>query len=163
MRCGAYRSVWHAVAHEFAMHGPYLTSVTNMQIMVVETVRTYFLSKPIGLVQGPHRKFRIGLINQYGLTLISDVVIAWMLMPLSASAERNIFAATPAWLRMPMPTTETLATSAEWVTLEEPDLVLHPIAVMTSIALRKSLRATVKVMLAVEPSGRDILHDHVDR
>jgi AraC-like DNA-binding protein len=42
--------------------------------------------------------------------LISDVVMTLMLMPSRASAS-NIFAATPAWLRIPMPTTETLATS----------------------------------------------------
>src|SRR3546814_7868585 len=43
------------------------------------------------------------------LTLISLVEIAWMLMPLSASA-RNIVLATPAWLFIPTPTTLTLAT-----------------------------------------------------
>ena len=42
--------------------------------------------------------------------LISEVEIARMLMLRSASA-LNALAATPAWLRMPMPITETLATS----------------------------------------------------
>jgi len=51
---------------------------------------------------------------------------------------------------MPMPTTETLATSAEWVSSRNPILSFTPFK--TSMALRKSLRATVKVMLAVEPS-----------
>ena len=41
--------------------------------------------------------------------------MAWMLMPFSASA-LNICAATPAWLRMPTPITDTLATSEELLT-----------------------------------------------
>jgi cytochrome c oxidase subunit 2 len=40
---------------------------------------------------------------------ITLVEIAWILILRSASAA-NIVAATPAWLRMPTPTTETLAT-----------------------------------------------------
>ena len=44
------------------------------------------------------------------LTLISLVEMTWMLMPFSASA-RNMVLATPAWLRMPMPTTLIFATS----------------------------------------------------
>jgi hypothetical protein len=44
------------------------------------------------------------------LTLISEVVITLMLIPSSRSVW-NIFDATPAWLRMPMPTMETLQTS----------------------------------------------------
>ncbi len=44
-------------------------------------------------------------------TLISEVVMTWMLMPSAASAE-NIFCATPEWLRMPMPTMEIFATSS---------------------------------------------------
>src|SRR5215510_12544431 len=40
---------------------------------------------------------------------ISDVEIIWMLMPSRASAA-NIVAATPAWLRIPTPTIDTLAT-----------------------------------------------------
>src|SRR3990167_885942 len=39
-------------------------------------------------------------------TLISEVVIARMLMPFSASV-LNMVCATPAWLRMPMPMTDT--------------------------------------------------------
>ena len=39
--------------------------------------------------------------------LISLVEIIWMLMPSSLSA-RNILLATPTWLRMPMPTIDTL-------------------------------------------------------
>ena len=42
-------------------------------------------------------------------TLISEVVMTLMLTP-SAARAANIFCATPAWLRMPMPTIETLAT-----------------------------------------------------
>ena len=41
--------------------------------------------------------------------LISDVVMTWMLMP-SCASTLNILAATPAWDRMPMPTTEILQT-----------------------------------------------------
>ncbi len=51
---------------------------------------------------------------------------------------------------MPMPTTDTLATSAEWLSSWKPTLSLTPFK--TSIALRRSLRATVKVMLALVPS-----------
>src|SRR6266851_2148409 len=43
------------------------------------------------------------------LTLISEVEITWMLIPLSAKVW-NISLATPAWLRMPTPITETLTT-----------------------------------------------------
>ncbi len=42
--------------------------------------------------------------------LISDVVMARMFTPFSASAWKA-FAATPAWLRMPTPMAETLTTS----------------------------------------------------
>jgi hypothetical protein len=41
------------------------------------------------------------------LVLISLVVIIWMLMPSSESV-RNMVAATPTWLFMPMPTMLTL-------------------------------------------------------
>ena len=41
------------------------------------------------------------------LVLISLVEIIWMLMPSSLST-RNMRLATPTWLRMPMPTMETL-------------------------------------------------------
>src|SRR6476659_1602773 len=44
--------------------------------------------------------------------LISEVVMARMLTPRAASA-LNARAATPAWLRMPTPITDTLATSVE--------------------------------------------------
>src|SRR5262249_18207527 len=40
--------------------------------------------------------------------LISEVEIIWMLMRSAASAP-NIFAAIPAWVRMPIPTSETFA------------------------------------------------------
>src|SRR3546814_16854455 len=43
------------------------------------------------------------------LTLISLVEIAWMLMPMSASA-RNLVLATPAWPYLLTPTTPTFAT-----------------------------------------------------
>ena len=43
------------------------------------------------------------------LTLISLVEMTWMLMPRSASV-LNMVLATPAWLRMPTPTTEIFAT-----------------------------------------------------
>ena len=46
---------------------------------------------------------------------ISEVEIIWMLMPSRARAE-NIRAATPAWLRMPTPTMETLATRSSCTT-----------------------------------------------
>ena len=42
------------------------------------------------------------------LTLISEVEIAWMLIPRSLSA-LNMVLATPAWLFMPTPTTLILA------------------------------------------------------
>ena len=40
--------------------------------------------------------------------MISDVEITWMLTPFSASAP-NMVLATPVWLRMPTPITETWA------------------------------------------------------
>ena len=46
--------------------------------------------------------------------LISEVEMTLMLTPCSDSA-LNIVAATPAWLRMPMPTTDTLATSSSMI------------------------------------------------
>jgi hypothetical protein len=53
------------------------------------------------------------------LILISLVVIIWMLMPAWAKAS-NIVVATPVWVFMPRPTTETLATSGSWATPEAP-------------------------------------------
>ena len=44
------------------------------------------------------------------LMRISLVLIAWMLIP-SAASNENIFAATPAWERIPRPTMDTLTTS----------------------------------------------------
>ena len=44
------------------------------------------------------------------LTLISEVLIISMLMP-SWESDSNMRQATPAWVRIPMPTTETLAMS----------------------------------------------------
>src|SRR6202165_4862864 len=51
--------------------------------------------------------------------LISEVVITRMLTPSSASTW-NIFAATPAWLRMPTPTMLTLVMPSSWSTLPAP-------------------------------------------
>ena len=62
-------------------------------------------------MQSPYRKLGVGASINTDI-LISDVVIARMLMPFCASALKAS-AATPAWLRMPMPMTETLATSVE--------------------------------------------------
>ena len=53
------------------------------------------------------------------LILISLVVIISMFTPASASAS-NIEVATPVCVRIPRPTTETLETSASWVTPEAP-------------------------------------------
>ncbi len=54
----------------------------------------------------PHRQFRIGRIDKHR-DLISEVVMARMLMPRSDSALK--LSATPAWLLMPILVTETLA------------------------------------------------------
>src|SRR5438552_8564492 len=59
------------------------------------------------------------------LTLISEVEITWMLMPLSARVW-NICLATPAWLRMPTPITETLTTFGSGIRPWNPTAPRHP-------------------------------------
>jgi hypothetical protein len=67
------------------------------------------------LVQCPHRQLHVLLVNHHrGLDF--EVEIIWMLMPSSLS-ERNIRLATPTWLRMPMPTMETL--QKQYVTVKQ--------------------------------------------
>ena len=72
--------------------------------------------KPSGFVESvermkcAHGELRIGFLDQDRRTLISDVVMARMLIPLSDKA-LNAFAATPAWERMPTPMAETFTTS----------------------------------------------------
>ena len=86
------------------------------------------------------------------LTLISLVEIISMLMPAAASAW-NIFAATPAWERMPTPTMETFATSS-------PNTMLPPPSSLTtclsfSTARFKSVEATVNEMSFLPMSCSD--------
>ena len=83
------------------------------------------------------------------LILISLVVIIWMLMPASARAS-NIVVATPVCVRMPRPTTETLATSASWVTPRGADRPGRPSRRRRSVSAR-SPAATVK-LTSVVPS-----------
>ena len=82
-----------------------------------------------------------------------------MLMPSSASTW-NIFAATPAWLRMPTPTIETLAISSSVSTPVGLDRLGRPSS-SRPCALARSALATVKVR-SVLPSCGDVLDDHVD-
>ena len=82
-----------------------------------------------------------------------------MLMPLSASA-LNIRAATPAWLRMPMPMTDTLATSAELLTSKSPMSLL---GVLQDLERARQLgRLHGEGHVGVLAVRRDVLHDHVD-
>ena len=63
----------------------------------------------------------------------------------------NIMAATPAWLRMPMPITEILATSAELWTSNSP---MSFLAAFNASSVRgNSIACTVKVMSVCLPSG----------
>ena len=92
------------------------------------------------------------------LILISLVVIIWMLIPAAARAS-NIVVATPVWVRMPRPTTETLATSASWVT---------PVAPISRAAASAARSVSAQVALGDgeadlgRPVGRHVLDDHVD-
>ncbi len=61
------------------------------------------------IMQRLHGQFHVFAIDQHG-NLDFDVAMTLMLMPSSLSV-LNIFAATPDWLRIPMPTADTLATS----------------------------------------------------
>src|SRR5262249_33943486 len=81
-------------------------------------------------------------------TAISDVEIIWMLIP-SVDIARNIRAATPAWLRMPTPTMETLATRSSAVTPSAPISRASP--ARTFSARCRSVRGNVKEM-SVSPS-----------
>ena len=81
-----------------------------------------------------------------------------MLIALSASA-RNIVLATPAWLRMPTPTTLILATFGIGQHFGEADLRLR--------LGQRRLRARQVGLADGEGHvgravGRDVLHDHVD-
>lgn len=67
------------------------------------------LVQPVERMQRAHREFGIGGVDQ-NQSLISDVVMARMLI-LRSDRALKAWAATPAWLRMPLPITETLATS----------------------------------------------------
>ncbi len=80
--------------------------------------------------------------------MISLVVIIWRLIPAAASAS-NMAVATPVWVRIPIPTTETLATSASWVTPEAP---ISPAAAsaVRSVSARSPL-ATVKLTSVAPP------------
>ena len=91
--------------------------------------------------------------------LISEVVMARILMERSASALKA-WAATPAWLRMPMPMTEILATSVAPSSRRITDRLfcLGEDIERALIVRRRHGEGEVGV-LAV---GRDVLHDHVD-
>src|SRR3546814_7177323 len=72
-----------------------------------------------------------------------------MLMPRNASAS-NMVDATPAWLRIPTPTTEIFATLSSDVNLSNPIVVFAFSS--TSIDFRRSDWGTVKVT-SVDPSS----------
>ena len=82
------------------------------------------------------------------LILISLVVIIWMLMPAAARTSNSVVA-TPVWVRMPRPTTETLATSASWVTEVAP-ISREAASAARSVSGRSPL-ATVKLTSVVPP------------
>ena len=75
--------------------------------------------------------------------LISLVAIIWMLMFASPSAS-NIWAATPAWVSIPAPTMDTLATSRSQTTLLSPRVPLRSSSRRTVSSA--SFAATVKEM-----------------
>src|SRR5436190_15475972 len=83
------------------------------------------------------------------LTLISEVEITWMLIPLSASVW-NICLATPASLRMPTPMTDILTTLGSGFSASKPSASRQPWR--TSTARSRSARETVKVR-SVLPSA----------
>ena len=94
------------------------------------------------------------------LILISEVEITWMLMPFSARV-LNMRWATPAWLRMPTPMTETLATFGSGCSAAIAELGVALVQHLACARSRSAL-ATVKVRSVMSPSLRDVLHDHVD-
>ena len=69
-----------------------------------DLVTTYGV--PRAKIRVLHNPVDLEAITQAAAEPISDVVMTLMLMPFSASALKAV-AATPAWLRMPMPMTET--------------------------------------------------------
>jgi hypothetical protein len=71
--------------------------------------------------------------------------MAWMLTPLSARAP-NMVLATPAWLRMPTPITETLETLSSTRTSSKPISAWAPLTISTALAA--SRLPTVKSILA---------------
>src|SRR5438445_553265 len=81
--------------------------------------------------------------------LISEVLITRMFTPSSASTW-NIFAATPAWLRMPTPTMLTFAIPSSCSTLPAP--ICLPIRRTSSAVFSTSSRPTVNAM-SVRPSS----------
>src|SRR5208283_4514484 len=82
-------------------------------------------------------------------TLISEVEIISILIR-SAASTWNIEAATPACVRIPTPTTETLATWSLWRTPEAP--ISPAVRLTISSARARSSRPIVKVM-SVRPSA----------
>ena len=91
--------------------------------------------------------------------LISEVEIIWMLMP-SAASTSNMRAATPAWLRMPRPTIDTLATFGSLATPAAPISRAHRASTKRERLLVVSARHRERqVGRAV---GAGVLDDHVD-
>ena len=93
------------------------------------------------------------------LTLISEVEIAWMLMPLSASVA-NIWCAMPAWLRMPTPMTEILHHLGVGDDALEADLVVG--ALQHRQRPRQIGPADREGEVGVLAVAADRLDDHVD-
>ena len=93
------------------------------------------------------------------LTLISEVAIAWMLMPFAASVA-NIWCAMPAWLRMPTPTIETLHDVGVGDDALEADLGLG--ALEHGQRARQIGPADGEGEIGVDAVAADRLHDHVD-
>jgi hypothetical protein len=122
----------------------------------LETVTSLLLIETVDRMQSPHRQFGVGPSIRIEI-LISDVVMARMLMPFSASA-LNAVAATPAWLRMPMPITDTFDMPSSCWTTSKPTF---PSPCRGRQRLVTSPDGTVKVM-SVRAVFRNVLHDHVD-
>jgi hypothetical protein len=79
---------------------------------------------------GRARPARVGRVDQHA-DLDLEVEITWMFTPFDASAS-NIALATPVWLRMPTPMTETLATSSFTWTSSKPILACTPRTISTA-------------------------------
>ena len=101
-------------------------------------------------MQRAHGKFGIGRVDQHGDLDLGGRDGADVDALVDASAWKQL-AATPACARMPMPMTETLATSVAASTVSQP--ISGTGRSMTAMARWNSACGTVKVMSVVLPSS----------